>query len=522
MIRLVKYREKILILAIVVLAVLIRIIFAVIHFTHYDDVGLIVSILQNGDGLLQKLHYKNIIPWTYAPLQCWIIALLINSKYSYAVNLFLGRFPSLVFSITNIFLMISFVKKVYPNKLQNVMERVLSVIMISFSWELIIYAAQCEPYSIGITGVLLLIHTYMDSVNKEEIPIIKTVLIGAVVGYMQYQLFVFALCFYVALFINFFSDKRTLFKCMACSIISLAIDVPVIIDFLKSGMFERGLNWNVGNNMQYSFNLSVYKGKDAIRYTINYFVQNIFEYFRSMFIYKTTTWYSILITLAVVMAFILGIIYSFRKKDKMNNFFISVMLVSFILIITGKLTLSPSRHTIIYIPICIYYIVRGVTCIRQLENYIFTKCMFVLSMCIVLIFLLDFPSEYMNRKNKISERIVSEWCEQIDPVYVGFYKDTFDLDLMRIPGYCKAVGGIQKENAIINVGDKIIFYSRAREIMDSDLEYLENSLDGNKLMLLSSDEQPSDTEVEYAEGSFFNFGNGYYFYTYLVVDPNEK
>ncbi len=521
--KLIKDREKIIIVSVILIAVVLRLFFAMIHFTHYDDIGLVVSILGNGDDITQKLHYKNIIPWTYAPMQCWIIALLVNSKYSYALNLFLGRLPSLIASITNIFLTLSIFKKVYPDKLKNVSERVLAILMISFSWELVIYASQCEPYSIGITGVLLLTHVYIDILKNNDISISKAVLVGALVGYMQYQLFIFVFCFYIAIFINFVHSRKKLLKSIACSIISFAVDIPVIIDFLNTGMLERGLNWNVGNIHQYLFDLLTHKN-DAITYILQYFLRNTFVYFRSMFVYRTTTWYSFIISAGIIFAFILGIIYSLKIKDKMNYFFISVLAISLVLIIAGKLCFSPSRHTIIYIPICIYYVIAGVSCLKEHWNMFMKKCIPSVAIAMVLIFLMDIPNAYINRKNRVSEKVVTAWCEQFDPVFVAFYKDTFDLDLMHIPGYYKVVGGIQKEDhTVINVGDKILFYSRARAIEDIDFQYvLDNYLAGNKLKLLDKEEQPSDTEVEYAEGSFFNFGNGYYLYTYLVVEPTEE
>ena len=220
--------EKGIVVCMVVLLIGIHIACAFCHFTHYDDIGLIVSILQSGDTLWDKLHYNTVIHWTYAPLQCWLVALLVNSSYSYGVNLFLGRFPSLIFSIVNIFLVWIGTKEICKDRKDNFLEQIVAVFMIGASWEMIIYGAQCEPYLIGLTGLMLLMMELYYIISTKQMKFARTVLLGGIVGYMQYQLFVFVFCFYITIFIIFMKDKKKLLYSILASLCSMLISLPVI------------------------------------------------------------------------------------------------------------------------------------------------------------------------------------------------------------------------------------------------------------------------------------------------------
>lgn len=522
----VKHKDKILIYGVILIATVIRIWFAIIHFTHYDDVGLVYSILANGNKISDKFRYMEVIPWTYAPLQCWIIALLVNTKFSYMTNLFLGRLPSLLFSIINILLVDAIYKKKIQSKSYHFINRLMVLVLIGFSWELVIYSAQCETYSIGITGMLILLYLFIDIEQKREIPILKVIICGAIVGYMQYQLFMVIFCFFISIFALFLKEKRKLLQVIGCGIVSFVLEMPVIFSFLKSGMFNKGISWNAGIQHQFIFNISGLRGGELIRYIFNFFISNTFTFFRSMFVYKTTTWWSSVVTLILIMLFIVGVVLSIKNNDKCNYFLGLVLLSDFILIIMGKLTFSPSRHMIIYIPLCIYYVGYTFLCFGVVnktisDNWIqMMKCGIVI--VLVVIFLIDIPSEVCNRKNLISEKKVTDWTEEKKPVFIGFYKDTFDLELMHIKGYSPAFGGIIKDGKVVSVGDKIIMYSRARTITDEDLKFFDIYLSQNKLQLLCKEEIINDTEVEYAQDCFWNYGNGYYYYEFVVVDSENQ
>lgn len=271
--------EKVIITGIIVVAVFCRLLCVFNHFTHYDDVGFVASLLMGEDTIWARLHYRTLMKWTYAPLQCWMIGLLVRPTYSYSMNLFMGRLPSFLFSIINIFLTLYFVRKRYSDKEDHILERIISVFMVSFSWELIIYAAQCEPYSIGITGILVLIIEYYNIAKSKEISFMRLALIGGIVGYMQYQLYLLVFVFYISIFALFLRDKRRLLTCFLCSICSFIISIPGIINFLNYGLFDRGINWNKGIHGQYHFNIKQCNDlKQSLIYIVKFLVNNTLEF----------------------------------------------------------------------------------------------------------------------------------------------------------------------------------------------------------------------------------------------------
>ena len=510
--------EKSIIGGMLVLFIGIRFFCTIYHFTHYDDIGLIVSILQSGDALWDKLHYNSVINWTYAPLQCWIVALLVNSSYSYAVNLFLGRLPSLIFSVINIFMVWILTRKNSDNR-SNLLEQIVAVFMIGASWETIIYGAQCQPYAIGLTGLMLLMMELHHIICTKQIKFVRVVLLGGIVGYMQYQLFIFVFCFYFTVFIIFIKDKKKLLYSILSSICSLLISVPVIKDFLQTGMLDRGTNWNVGIYEQYGFDWDSYTAVDKVIYFFRFYLENTLEWFRNMFVYKDALWFANVLAVCIIALTIAGIVQTIRKKDLMNIFLMSSLVINFGLVFLGKLTYSPSRHTMIFIPIAIYYVVNGIGLLRTLnKRKIYLGGVALSYICIALVFGINFYQEWQLRENKISEKVVEKWVEEENPVFIGGYQDTFDLDLMHILGYEKDIGGLWRKDKEISVGDTIILYSRAREIEDKDISFLDNYLGGKRLSLVTSIERPSDTEVEYAHNSFWNYGNGFFKYTYQVVE----
>lgn len=512
------WKKEYVILLILIIAVLWRIAAACTHFTHYDDIGLIVSILQSGDRIWDKLHYNSVIHWTYAPLQCWMIGLLVDASYSYEVNLFLGRMPSLVFSILNIFLVYHFYKKKYKDE-RDFYEKAVAVFMISISWELVIYAAQSEPYSIGLTGLLFLMLEFQNIAQKKEIKEIRLILIGAVVGYMQYQLFIFVFCFFIAVFCVVWKEKEKLIRSVLCSMGSLLLELPVIKDFLESGMLERGTNWNVGNNCRFLFQSDAFRGFEKVTYMFEFFTENLMIWFRSMFVYKDSIWYTDLLAVCLIVLVLMGVLYEIRTRNTLSIFLMLSVCFHVVLILDGKLAFSPSRHTMIFIPIVIYYIAASVKFLQgmQIGNLLLRFGCLVYAAILILTGV-TFCTEWKLRKNRISTEVLETWIMEENPIFIGSYDGVMDLELMRLVGYEQAFAGKWKSGETLQTGDVMILFSRSKVTEQTEHALLDGYLNGKKFERMKVVEIDSDTEIEYAHGVFFNLGNGFYKYSYRVID----
>lgn len=521
-----KYREIIL-GSVIICGMLLQMICMITHFTHFDDVGLLTSILSLGDDFVSRMDYR-IFGWTYAPLQCVIISLLIDGEYSYALNLFLGRLPSLVFSCLNIVLLLKILQKSLCKKENEFLIKLLGIILLAFSWESLIYASQAEPYSVAVTGVLLLIYNQYVIHESQKIQIWKLAIAGALVCYANYQLFIFVFCFYVSLFIPFILRKNwnDFLKALIASIGSFILCLPLLKSFFMGGFFERGLNWNRGIDSQYVFDSALTNGNAL--YPISFFLRNTTGWYRNFFVFNTNTWWADTLAVFLVILSVIGIIYVHQKRLFFSVFLDLCLVLNGVMILLGRLTFSPSRHTLVLMPFAILLICYGSIGLQDMIGKNRESGIKIFLLLIILAkvgtFLVYFPEEYSIRKNQISQQMVDDLIDEYNPQIVCFYGDTFDLDLMHFADYSKQTEGglvdqyICKNNQEVQPGDRILYFSRCQKITEHDLHLINDNLGQHSLHFEYADERDSDIEVEYARNVFSNYRNGYYLYLYTVME----
>lgn len=261
--------ERILLVFVFIAGVFLRVLLTYKHFTHYDDIGLITSLLQFGDRFIERLKYRE-LGWTYAPFQVAMISLLINKKWGYTGNIILGRLPSLFFSIVNLLLFLYLLDK----KCKNKFALFFSIYLILFSWENIIYAAQAEPYSICVTAMLLCLILYLRIIEDKDINIVLTGFICAWSCYASYQMFVYIFAFYVSIFF-FFLFKKNISKVRGTifsGCLTFILCVPLIINFFRYHLLSRSVNWNQGDNGQFLF--CVDNAENKLLYFLSFFIRN--------------------------------------------------------------------------------------------------------------------------------------------------------------------------------------------------------------------------------------------------------
>lgn len=193
---------KILLVLIFAAGTILRILMSWKHFTHYDDVGLIASLCRIGEKFTERLNYRD-IGWTYAPFQIGIISLLIDEKWGYTGNIILGRLPSLVFSIINTGLLSYLLLKRCKNKFAAF----FAIVLMTFSWENIIYAAQAEPYSIGVTAMLICIILYFRIIEEKKLNVIMAAVICVWSCYAGYQMLMYVFVLYLSVFIFLLPER---------------------------------------------------------------------------------------------------------------------------------------------------------------------------------------------------------------------------------------------------------------------------------------------------------------------------
>lgn len=434
-------REKILMILVVILGSLVRLLMAYFHFVHYDDIGIAVSYFwHNNDGL----NFLWNDGWTYAPLQILFTIAFLSPQNSYALNVFLGRLPSAlcgIFSIIGIYFLI---RKFNEHRNMGRESRYLAVFastLIAFSWQNIIYSAQAEPYSIGVFFItVILLFSVNDHEMTKHYQFVGLSFIMAVLCYGQYQMFVFVFAFYVAAFFECLYKRKykLLLKYLLASVGSLFLTLPLLFKITNLGLLSRGTNWNVGPDNCYLFTYSNSGFGGLLKYSINFFLSNIYSLYANFFVTNKENLLTSILTIFFIALSLIGFISLQRKENYRLKVFIDVSLfINFVMIILGKLTLSPSRHTMVLIPFMVLFICEGVRWIfeRGVNKRIQDRLVVVFIAIIMLIFLLDFPNEFNKRKMVLNEETIQQLVEEYEPDIICGHGYFFAINLMEFPGY---------------------------------------------------------------------------------------
>src|SRR3990167_2431660 len=107
------------------------------------NAGLLYPVLD----ILKQVMRMTYIPrqWTYAPLQFFGTYYLLHDHQSYREKIFWGRFPSFVMGMLGILAAAFFYRRYEQEENASCL---FGVSLMSFSWEIIIYANQIESYAI--------------------------------------------------------------------------------------------------------------------------------------------------------------------------------------------------------------------------------------------------------------------------------------------------------------------------------------------------------------------------------------
>lgn len=472
------------IFCIITLASYYRYSLAKIHFAHVDDIGVAVTILPKNyqhdekvrqinnlsDPLYSSTKFKIYrgldsvgllsvfsevnnalyaqkrigLHWTYAPAQFFFTSFFLNSDNSYRDNLFWGRFPSLVFGILSIFLLFLVTRK-YFNE-DELYYSFVSVSMLSFSWLSVIYSAQMESYAVGLLCALIILFLFNDRVKNHSLSLKKACFQGIVLGalcWFQYQSILFMPAFWVASFYKDMSEKsndlKTVLKFNIVSGLFLcAIFFRVYTKYLH--LHSAGVNWNVGNEGQFLFNISNVEGLfSKVFYPFKFFVLNIFHVLNgNLGVLPESNPLQIVISLFYY--FLIGLAcYRFFKFESIRkNSYALLFTATFgtwaIFILAQKLTLSPTRHLLMLLPMIIFLIIEGVGLVFE-KLQVSHKNRYFICLGWSLLLTVSFASGYGEQKDKRKDQFETAYFEKLIKKYhVDFVVQgncTYNLSLMR-------------------------------------------------------------------------------------------
>lgn len=529
------------------------------HFSHVDDfisvqryqtlfseegTGKFANINSNFFNLRGKGSVNNIVnPFiyagyvsftsTYAPIQFILTYFFINNNLDYNETLFWARFPSFIFSILSFIVLYIIFKRHLKNEDKTYF---IGLLVLCLSWEYIIYSVQSETYAIGVFSFLicfLLFFNLLKSIN--ELKLINAFLYGIIFSILiltNYQVIFILPALFFLIFIAHKRDfKNNIFKIL-CMGIPILITTGALYLFVLKKVSNAGVAWNAGLNNEFLYSINGLSFFDAIKYSFHFFINNILITFNSLVSFGDDTFVlNKVVSIFYLVCFIIGMFNMLISDNRVKKYFIYLIILSVsifvVLILNGKLTLSPTRHSLIYLSFISLVIPEGVGVILKWFKFIstFYYNSIIISFCIIIIFL------HLSQFNKIKENRIDKFkVEEITDLTNKYkisniysinwtwnllfmnpikknYKHEFDKARSSIHFFIKDTSNAEKNILLIS----------HREINSNILskDIFANKIDFSKYKLLYQKEENSATEI--CHSNLTNNGtNGLYIYIYGV------
>src|SRR3989344_2263195 len=387
--------------AVICLGIYVRIVDLDRQFTHIDDLGVAESIFAQDElynieyvrkrihdtthegfnslpyRMLRSLDANNrleaslpllrtlmklvIVPWvwTYAPLQFPLTSLLLSHDQSYKEILFWGRFPSFLSGCFALILIVFLHRKI--TKDDYFLTAFTSVLLLSLSWENIIYAKHMSSYAIGVLAAIALLYTLTEIIKRGHLTVKSSLLFGtalAIISHMQYQVLFYMPAFYLTWLIathkttvNRLSSIRHL---LLTATIHGAMILPMVLLFLLHRT-DRGITWSGF----FSFPLLFDPGQDIsfagkLNYALEFLSGNSYKVVDFLFAFSPSTGNPLFINILLITAIVAGmykLLASAVKTEKAIGLFFILSLLSTVgLILSQKLTFGPTRHSLFFLP----------------------------------------------------------------------------------------------------------------------------------------------------------------------------
>ncbi len=531
------------------------------HFTQIDDIGVAESLMVRnmdyrddcqknlqdirGQALLfiarspervckitTQLNRLSIIPslWTYAPIQFWITQAFLspNHAYSYEEVKYWGRLPSFIFYLLGLVAFYYLLRYRWPDFSQRPLLVLSMTIFLGLSLEERIHAAQMHSYAIGILANVLAVFAYLnlsDLKKKTYYSILLSSGLFAIAIGMQYQSILLVIaCLAGVLIRQYLQDSRFNIKFMLRYSflvgITLLFSYAIVGNIL--GFSSRGTNWNAGPNGEF-----IVQGGD--------FIEKLYSIFKLIFLQTPENIYSItsgvqlsnsaayFFGLGLLLIMAVGILYLWNRRANHFQQIVLVLLGTYVLIylafiFLGKLTFSPTRHFLFYLPFVVLLIGYGVLAIQNKVALAYLKAAFLIY-CLTSV--IGFSSFAGPRIDKLSDGFFKPILQRTNASFLIF--DGFDVEPMFTesktgePIFWFASGGFSCSHKQILVPNdrKLRFLTYGKNnplaLPHSDLERYLNQIIGNCTPHTSNDKQinslrskeylvesPSTTSIEFS------------------------
>lgn len=446
-----------------------------VHFTHVDDFGVAntlmmpnkplssgclwrFEVLQNRLPTISLLTepFKNFtcsLPgirermgrvsdqWTYAPFQFLITQALLNpgKAYTYEDIKYLGRLPSFFFFIFGLGAFYCLLKSKFQGiKEVNYLPLALTLLL-TFSLEQRIMASQMESYAIGILANAIALWGMLSLRDLGQLSYLKISSLSLVLALaisMQYQSILLIVAGLMALSVCQMHRSWRWVKSFIFCIVTVILFAYMFIGDI-SHLSNRGVSWNKGIGEIFLVHGDAFFERLSSLITL-IFWQTPYNIYSITSPLELGTHYANIFGFFITLFCILGICYLYvNRKDDFKKFILILGLIycgiflSFIFV--GKLTYSPTRHLLFYLPLVIIYLGYGIVFILEhspshMAVRFFTAI--VVTYCVISV--IRFDAFYQKRIDAVSTRVMNSVLGQFDADFI--YASRWDFDMKWLIG----------------------------------------------------------------------------------------
>lgn len=447
----------------VIAGVAVRFIMLESHFSHVDDIGVGRTILETKIGFneyLEKItdrkeelmsgsrgaavgsvvreldrfglwkvaaHLRayfdlwHSVPagWTSAPLQFYLTTLLVREGMNYSEVKFFGRLPSFLVGVGAFFLagLAAFRGAAKGGKLEAC---AIAVMLVALSWQATIYSAQMQSYSIGVFALLALVLAIQWIAEPgRRLSGRDALAVGLVVSLAslaQYQILIFFPAFYLVYFRSLYKEGGIGYatvRSLQSGAVFLLISAPLLRRFL-SGRGGQGLNYNTGPAREFVFDFNGISLGEIANFLKFIFVNFpvVVEAMLSPVLENSPA--SRFVTVFLCVFALAGLLVFFlqpTEASRSTGVFFSIGFLAWCSVVyLGKMAFSPTRHSMVLIPLIVLSISNAVAALVALcrENHERLVNFFVAIVSILWIgmYLWSAPIEISERSDRNSEQLL--------------------------------------------------------------------------------------------------------------------
>lgn len=372
---------------------------------------------------------------TFAPGQMIFSALLVWEGQSYETTKVMARAPSLVFGLLALALLPLLIALAFRPLFKGEQAMALALIpmaVLACSWQHIILSVHSATYSVGVFWLLLILILVLragvqgqtsTAYHKKWLPRpwLHVAIWSGVALWFQFQLLFFVPAIYVAYLYAGGArhlSAQKLGQIGQMGVIHLVFFLPLYVKYLYKSA-GGGVHWNAGPQLQYAFWLPHGWG-EVPGYFFRFFTQNMPISLGAMASHFTELDPAFKpFAIALVLLCLTGLWFMGTSRQRpqvmMALFTITTAFVWFALVLAQKITLSPTRHSLILLPLVLLCLTGNLAWLaqkmRRRQGMVFMGYVLA-SGAWALWFLAGYPAEARLRTDPYSEEQMNALVQQ--------------------------------------------------------------------------------------------------------------